>query len=338
MRLAICGATGAVGREAAHVLETSSLKTSDVRFFASARSASHGITIPYKGTAVRVEDLACADFREFDVAIFSIGSKASRDYVSRVRQTHCVMVDNSSAFRMNEHVPLVVPEINADAISGHRGVIANPNCTTAIAMMAVAPLHNAFGIVRMSATSYQSASGAGAAGLQELNTQINARVGDLQSAGGVWEQKMFSNVFPAPIAMNVIPQIGSFGDNGFTDEEMKMLNEGRKILSHPTLLASTTCVRVPVERVHCIDVLAQFKRPISLDRAYAALRAMPGLDVFPDVQYPTPLMYAGKHNCAVGRLRLDTAFDNALRFFVAGDQLLKGAALNAVQIAEKLAA
>ncbi len=338
VRLAVVGATGAVGREVSVVLENSPLKLSDVRFFASAGSAERKVTVPFRTRDVRVEDLARADFNDFDMAIFSVGSKASREYAPKVRNTHCVMIDNSSAFRMNEHVPLVVPEINAGAIRDHRGIIANPNCTTAITMMGIYPLHRAFGLTCMSATSYQAASGAGAAGLTELNTQLMARASDLGQGERVWDQTTYSTVFPRPIAMNVIPQIGTFLDNGSTDEEMKMLNEGRKILGHPTMRASTTCVRVPVERVHCIDVLAMFEKTPDIAEAYKALHAMPGLDTREGIEYATPLEYSGRNNCSIGRVRIDEAFPNALRFWIAGDQLLKGAALNAVQIAERLAA
>lgn len=333
--LAIAGATGVVGREILTLLETSRLQFNDLRCFASARSAGT-MTVRFRGANIPVEDIAHVNFDEIDMMITSIGSAAVRIYGPRARARDCIVIDNSSAFRMEPDVPLVVPEINAHALKTHAGLIANPNCTTAITLMALTPLHRAFSVTRISATSYQAASGAGARGLSELRAELTTWAGETRIGDGTWHQKRTDNVFPHPIAFNVFPHIGTFRDDGSTDEEIKLLNEGRKILELPDFRATTTCVRVPVERVHCIDVLAEFANPVSVRTAQSALAAMPGLKLFDDA-YPTPLACTGKHWCGVGRLRVDPAFDNALRFWVAGDQLLKGAALNAVQIAEALA-
>jgi aspartate-semialdehyde dehydrogenase len=242
------------------------------------------------------------------------------------------VVDNSSAFRMDPQVPLVVPEINGGDVKLHRGIIANPNCTTAITLMALYPLHQAFRVRRIFASSYQAVSGTGAKAIAELRQQVGQLV-----AG----QPVTREVYPYQIAFNVIPQVDSFLATGYTKEEMKMENEGRKIMHHPDFRASVTCVRVPVYRAHSVAVSAEFERPVSLEAAQAALRQAPGLDVLDDPGrqlYPVPLLIAENYNCAVGRLRLDCALDNGLCFWVVGDQLLKGAALNAVQIAELLLA
>src|SRR3989344_2954243 len=335
-KMAIFGATGAVGMEAIRVLEARDVPLSDLRLFASAKSVEQERAFTFRGTRIMVEDLARADYRGIDIAIFSVGSAATKIYAPRVREQGCIVVDNSSAYRLRDDVPLVVPEINAHALHSHRGLIANPNCTTAITLMALFPLHRIFDATRISVTSYQAASGAGNRGLYELQAQLVSHHGETRVGDGRLREKMHSGVFPYPIALNVFPHIGSFNDIGSTDEEMKVLNEGRKILGHASLRASATCVRVTVERVHCMDVLAEFERPVDVFKAHEALRQMPGLDVYEGASIPTPLQYAGKDNCAVARVRVDQAFDNSLRFWVLGDQLLKGAALNAVQIAELL--
>jgi len=241
-----------------------------------------------------------------------------------------VVIDNSSAFRMDDAVPLVVPEINASDIRLHKGIIANPNCTTAITLMALYPLHKAFHVKRIFASSYQAVSGTGAKAIEELKRQVEQIV-----AG----EPVTKEVYPHQIAFNVLPQVDVFLPNGYTKEEVKMENEGRKIMHHPAFRASVTCVRVPVYRAHSIAVSAEFERPVTVEAAREVLKKAPGLDVVdnPDKkEYPLPLYATDKYNCQVGRLRKDSAFDNGLCFWVAGDQLLKGAALNAVQIAEEL--
>jgi aspartate-semialdehyde dehydrogenase len=240
------------------------------------------------------------------------------------------VVDNSSAFRMDDSVPLVVPEINAADVKNHKGIIANPNCTTAITLMALYPLHQAFGCKRIFASSYQAVSGTGAKAIIELERQVD------QIVKG---QAVTKEVYPHQIAFNVLPHVDSFLPSGYTKEEMKMENEGRKIMHHPAFRASVTCVRVPVYRAHSVAVTAEFEKPVTVEAALEVLKKAPGLDVV-DVpakcEYPLPLYQAEQYNCAVGRIRKDCAMDNGLCFWVSGDQLLKGAALNAVQIAEEL--
>jgi aspartate-semialdehyde dehydrogenase len=227
-------------------------------------------------------------------------------------------------------VPLVIPEINPEDVKWHQGIIANPNCTTAVALMALYPLHRAFGCRRIFASSYQAVSGTGAKAIAELRRQVD------QVVRG---QPVTREVYPHQIAFNVLPQVDAFLPNGYTKEEMKMENEGRKIMHHPAFRASVTCVRVPVYRAHSVAVSAEFEKPVSVEVARAVLERAPGLDVVDEPanqKYPMPLFTSGKDNCEVGRLRKDCAFDNGLCFWVSGDQLLKGAALNAVQIAEEL--
>jgi aspartate-semialdehyde dehydrogenase len=232
---------------------------------------------------------------------------------------------------MEPDVPLIVPEINLADIQQHRGIIANPNCTTIIALMALYPLHKTFHAKRVIASSYQAVSGAGARAIQELRRQSRSYLSG---------ESATPEVFPHAIAFNVLPQVDIFLDNGYTREEVKFLNESRKIMDHPTLRASITCVRVPVFRAHSVAVHAEFEKPISVERARDVLSKFPGLELVDDPSsksYPMPLMVAGKYNCQVGRIRVDSALDNGLAFWVCGDQLLKGAALNALQIAEALA-
>jgi aspartate-semialdehyde dehydrogenase len=231
---------------------------------------------------------------------------------------------------MDDSVPLVIPEINAADIRLHKGIIANPNCTTAVTLMALYPLHRAFSVKRIFASSYQAVSGTGAKGIEELRRQV------AQSVAG---EPVTKEVYPHQIAFNVLPQVDVFLPNGYTKEEAKMENEGRKIMHHPSFRASVTCVRVPVYRAHSVAVSAEFDKPVTVEAARAVWQKAPGLDIVDDPakkEYPLPLYASDKHNCQVGRLRKDCALDNGLCFWVVGDQLLKGAALNAVQIAEEL--
>jgi aspartate-semialdehyde dehydrogenase len=296
--------------------------------FASARSA--GQTLRFDGTEVRVQELTADSFKGVDLALFSAGSDISKRFAPLAVQAGAVVIDNSSAFRMDPDVPLVVPEINGADVYGHNGVIANPNCTTAITLMALWPLHQAFGVTRIWASSYQAVSGTGAQAIKELEDQVAAIV-----AGRPVTRK----VYPHQIAFNVLPHVDSFVPDGYTREEMKLGIEGRKIMHHQSFRASVTCVRVPVYRAHSVAVSAEFERPVTVEEAHAVLARAPGLDIVDDLvnnTYPMPLNVAGRDNCAVGRLRIDCAMDNGLAFWVVGDQLLKGAALNAVQIAELL--
>ncbi len=295
---------------------------------ASARSA--GRTLDFQGEAVPVRELRDDSFAGVDVALFSAGASISKKYAPLAVQAGAVVVDNSSAFRMDESVPLVVPEINGDDVRLSRGIIANPNCTTAITLMGLWPLHRAFGVRRVVAASYQAVSGTGAQAIEELRRQVEALAAGKEPS---W------TVYPHQIAFNVLPHVDSFLDSGYTKEEMKMQNEGRRIMHHPSFLASVTCVRVPVYRAHSVAVNAQFEQPVSLERAREVLAKAPGLLLVDNPaknEYPLPLRVAGKDDCEIGRLRIDCALDNAIAFWISGDQLLKGAALNAVQIAELL--
>ena len=326
--VAVVGATGAVGIEMIKTLEKRNFPVGQLTLLASARSV--GKKLPFRGTDVTVQELTKDSFKGVEIALFSAGGGISREFAPIAAAAGCVVIDNSSAFRMDDAVPLVVPEINAGDVKQHRGIIANPNCTTAITLMALYPLHQAFGVKRIFASSYQAVSGTGAKAIEELERQVGEVV-----AG----QPVTKEVYPHQIAFNVLPHVDSFLPTGYTKEEMKLENEGRKIMHHPAFRASVTCVRVPVYRAHSIAVIAEFERPVTVDTARAVLLKAPGLDVVdnPDQkEYPLPLHIAEKDNCAVGRLRLDCALDNGLCFWVVGDQLLKGAALNAVQIAEVL--
>lgn len=322
------GATGAVGTELMRVLEKRSFPVASVRAIGSARSA--GKTVAFRKEPIPVEQLGEDSFKNIDIAFFSAGSEISRKVVPTARDAGAVVIDNSPAFRMDPEVPLVIPEINGEDVQKHQGIIANPNCTAAVALMAIYPLHRAFGVQRVIGASYQAVSGTGARAITELTEQVQASVERKESQ---------PQVYPHPIAFNVLPHIGSCLPSGYTSEEEKFQSEGRKIMHLPEFRASVTCVRVPVYRAHSVAVSAEFSRPVSIDQAREVLAKAPGLELLDDTpnnSYPMPLFMAGKDNCAVGRVRRDCAFDNGLSFWVAGDQLLKGAALNAVQIAELL--
>ncbi|MEN9674801.1 MAG: hypothetical protein RIS76_697 [Verrucomicrobiota bacterium] len=326
--VAVVGATGAVGVEMIETLERRGFPVGQLTLLASARSV--GKKLKFKGTEIAVTELTPDAFRGIDLALFSAGGEISRQFAPIAAAAGCVVIDNSSAFRQDPTVPLVVPEINAADVKTHRGIIANPNCTTAITLMALYPLHQAFGVTRIFASSYQAVSGTGAKAIEELERQVR------QISAG---HPVTREVYPHQIAFNVLPQVDSFQADGYTKEEMKLQNEGRKIMHHPDFRASVTCVRVPVYRAHSVAVSAEFARPVTVDAAREVLGRAPGLQVIDDPanqRYPMPLDITGQYDCAVGRLRRDVALDNGLCFWVVGDQLLKGAALNAVQIAEEL--
>jgi aspartate-semialdehyde dehydrogenase len=326
--VAVVGATGAVGVEMIKTLEKRNFPVGKLTLLASARSV--GKKLKFRGQDITVKELAKDSFNGIDIALFSAGGSISKAFAPIAARAGCVVVDNSSAFRMDDAVPLVVPEINAADVKWHKGIIANPNCTTIVALMALYPLHAAFGCKRIFASSYQAVSGAGAKAMEELKRQVGEIVAGKPAT---------REVFPHQIAFNVLPHVDVFLPSGYTKEEMKMENEGRKIMHHPTFRASVTCVRVPVYRAHSVAVSAEFEKPVSVEAALAVLRQAPGLDVIDNpakCEYPLPLYVTEKYNCAVGRIRKDCAFDNGLCFWVSGDQLLKGAALNAVQIAEEL--
>ena len=326
--VAIVGASGAVGVEMIRTLERRSFPVRSLRLLASKRSA--GKSLNFRGETLTIEELTPSSFEGVDIALFSAGGGISKEWGPEAVKAGAVVVDNSSAFRLDASVPLVVPEINAQDALSHQGIIANPNCTTAITLVALYPLHQAFGVERVFASTYQAVSGTGAQAIVELENQVR------QLSQG---EDVSPEVYPHQIAFNVLPHVDSFLAEGYTREEMKLENEGRKIMHYPSFRASVTCVRVPVYRAHSIAISAEFQQPVDLQRAQDILFRAPGLDVVDDPQqnqYPLPLLASGKDHCQVGRLRMDCALDNGLCFWVAGDQLLKGAALNAVQIAELL--
>src|SRR5437870_12083865 len=327
-RVAVVGATGAVGIELIKTLGKRNFPVSQLALLASARTV--GRKLKSRNQEIAVDELTKDSFKGIDIALFSAGGGISKEFAPIAAKAGCVVIDNSSAFRMDDSVPLVIPEINATDIKWHAGIIANPNCTTAITLMALFPLHQAFHVNRIFASSYQAVSGTGAKAIEELERQV----GQIVTGTPVTKE-----VYPHQIAFNVLPHVDSFLPSGYTKEEMKMENEGRKIMHHPTFRASVTCVRVPVYRAHSVAVTAEFAKPVTVESARAVLSKAPGLDLVDDPEkkeYPLPLYAAEKSNCQVGRIRQDCALDNGLCFWVSGDQLLKGAALNAVQIAEEL--
>jgi aspartate-semialdehyde dehydrogenase len=326
--VAVVGATGAVGAELLRVLERRAFPVERLLPLASQRSA--GTTVSFRGTDIPVKELSAEAFEGVDLAFFSAGGDISRRFATVARDAGAIVIDNSSVFRMDPEVPLVIPEINGEDVRQHRGLIANPNCTTAVALMAIYPLHRAFGVRRVFAASYQAVSGSGARAINELRSQVEA---------AAEKRPAVAEVYPHPIAFNVLPHVDSFLPSGYTKEEMKVQNEGRRIMHLPEFRASVTCVRVPVYRAHSVAVSAEFERSVSIEEAHEVLAKAPGLELVDEPQknrYPMPLFTAGKDNCEVGRVRLDCALENGLAFWVSGDQLLKGAALNAVQIAELL--
>ncbi|WP_411827724.1 aspartate-semialdehyde dehydrogenase [Luteolibacter sp. AS25] len=327
--VAIVGATGAVGVEMLLCLEQRNFDLGELTLLASARSA--GKKMKFRGEEIIVKELTHDSFEGIDIALFSAGGGISLEYGPSAAAAGAVVIDNSSAFRMDEGVPLVVPEINPEAAKNRpKGIIANPNCTTIISLMALAPLHEAFGLESVIASSYQAVSGSGAQGIIELEEQVSAITNG---------REFTPSVYPRQIAFNVIPQVDSFTENGYTKEEMKMANEGRKILELPELKVSCTCVRVPVYRSHSVSITAKFTRPPSVEAARAAYTGKPGIQVHDDpanMVFPVPLDTTGKDDCLVGRIRESLVIENALDLWVVGDQVRKGAALNAVQVAEIL--
>jgi aspartate-semialdehyde dehydrogenase len=317
-----------VGAELLRVLERRNFPVASLHTISSARSI--GKSVRFHDELIPVQELAEHSFDKIDIAFFSAGGEVSRKFVPVARRAGAIAVDNSSVFRMDSDVPLVIPEINAADAYNHSGVIANPNCTTAIALMAIYPLHRAFGVRRVFAASYQAVSGSGARAIDELREQVKNALQDRQ---------LTAEVYAHPIAFNLLPHVDSFLESGYTKEEMKMQNEGRKIMHLPEFRASVTCVRVPVYRAHSVAISAEFDQRVSVERAREVLAKGPGLELVDEPEnnrYPMPITVAEKDNCQVGRVRVDCAFDNGLSFWVSGDQLLKGAALNAVQIAELL--
>lgn len=326
LTVGIVGATGAVGQELVRLLHERNFPMTALRLFASARSA--GKSVKHFGKVYVIEEAKPGVFAGVDVAFFAAGGSVTRALALDAYKDGCLVIDKSSAFRMDPDVPLVIPEINPEALRTHKGLIANPNCSTAVTLMGLWPLHQRFGLKRYFAATYQSVSGTGAEAVQELESQTQAY------AKG---HAVVNKVYPYQIAFNCIPQVDTFGPDGYTGEETKMMLESRKIMGLPQLKVSATCVRVPVVRAHSIAVNAEFERPVSVEAAREAIAAFPGALLVDDPgkkQYPTPLDFAEKVKCGVGRIRIDSALENGLSFWVSGDNLWKGAALNAIQNAE----
>lgn len=339
MRIGIVGATGQVGSVMRTLLIERNVPVDSIRFFASSRSA--GSTIEWRGESIVVEDVATADLSGLDVVLAAAGATASKEFSPRFAAAGAVVVDNSSAWRMDPLCPLVVPEVNGDELrSIAKGIVGNPNCTTMVAMPVIKPLHDEAGLISMTISSYQAVSGAGRDGVEELASQVEGslRAGDIRELTFNGDALVAGtpNKFPRPIAHNVIPFAGSLVDDGSleTNEEQKFRDESRKILNIPDLLVAATCVRVPIFTGHSMAITASFERPISPERATELLASAAGV-VLTDI--PTPLQVAGQDPSYVGRIRRAESVPNGLSLFVVGDNLRKGAALNAVQIAEALA-
>jgi aspartate-semialdehyde dehydrogenase len=327
-RVGIVGATGAVGQELIALLMARQFPLAELRLMASARSA--GRVVEVAGRKLTIVEAKPEAFDGLDLALFAAEGAIAKALAPEAVKRGCLVLDKSSAFRMSPEVPLVVPEINLAATRGHRGIIASPNCSTAVALMGLWPLHQLFGVKRAFFATYQSVSGTGTEAIDELEAQTQAYV-----KGAPLPRK----VYPYQIAFNAIPQVDSFGADGYTGEETKMREESRKIMGLPALKVSATCVRIPVVRAHSVAVNAEFERPVDLAPARAAIAAFAGAELVDDPAnklYPTPLDFSRKVKCGVGRLRVDTALENGLGFWVCGDNLWKGAALNSIQIAEAM--
>lgn len=326
--VAVVGATGAAGQATLRILEERKFPVRELRCFASERSV--GKTVTFKGEPVPVQKVEPAAFRGVEIAFFSAGSAQSKQFAPLARAAGAVVIDKSNAFRMDPAVPLVIPEVNPHALRDHRGIVASPNCTTIVTVMPLKPLHDAARLRRVIATSYQAVSGAGVNGIAELREQA------LAWARG---EALVARHFPHPIAFNLIPHIDRFEPDGYTGEEVKLVQETRKILELPDLRIAPTTVRVPVFTCHSVAVNAETETPVTAARARELFGGFPGLKVWDEPaenRYPTPLTVEGQDDCYVGRIREDLSHPNALNFWVVGDQLRKGAATNAVQIAELL--
>jgi aspartate-semialdehyde dehydrogenase len=326
--IAVVGVTGAVGQTTLRLLDERKFPVKALRVFASERSV--GKTMTFKGETVRVEKIGPEAFKSVDIAFFSAGSAQSKELAPQAVRAGAVVIDKSSAFRMDPAVPLVVPEVNAQALAGHRGIVACPNCTTIVTVMPLKPLHDAGRLRRVVATSYQAVSGAGVNGIEELRSQTLA-----WARGEAITPKYFAH----QIAFNVIPHIDKFDDRGYSGEEMKLVHEVRKILEAPELAISPTTVRVPVFTAHSVAVNAETEVAVGPDRARELFARLPGTTLWDDPaqsRYPMPVTVEGQDDCFVGRIRQDLTLPNAINFWVVGDQLRKGAALNGIQIAELL--
>jgi aspartate-semialdehyde dehydrogenase len=331
--VAVVGATGAVGREMIATLERRGFPVGDLRLMASVRSA--GTVVPTAWGDITVEDLATADPTGIEIALFSAGGSRSKEHAPRFADAGAVVVDNSSAWRMDPKVPLVVADVNDEAVHGHQGIIANPNCTTMVLLMGLGPIHRAAGLTDLVATSYQSVSGSGQQGMATLLSELE-HFGDDHDAlkDGSWTEPD-TDLYARPIAWNVLPLAGNQVEDGYTDEEMKLVHETRKILAAPDVRVEPTCVRVPVMVSHGIAATAWFERDVTVDEVVGLLAAAPGVEVWSG-KVPTPLDASGRDETLVGRIRPTVGREGGISFWVVGDNLRKGAALNAVQIAELL--
>ncbi|HEY7280914.1 MAG TPA: aspartate-semialdehyde dehydrogenase [Actinomycetota bacterium] len=338
MRVAVIGATGAVGREMTRTLEERGFPVDELVPLASARTA--GTRVSFRDREVTVRELSLDALRGCHLALLSAGATVSRSICRDAAAAGVVCVDNSSAWRMAPDVPLVVPEVNAHALAGHPGIVANPNCTAITVMMAIGPLHRAMGLRRMMLASYQSVSGSGMKGIRELADQVGKMAGDVESLVAPDHDALpVGEIYGRTIAFNVLALQGGMDEEDWSGEERKLLNESRKILELPNLEVQATVVRVPVVTGHSVAIAATFQRAVTPDEARAVLRRMPGVRVVDDPhrgEYPTPLDAAGIDDVLVGRIRRAAGRDDGLLLFAAGDNLRKGAALNAVQIAETL--
>ena len=326
--VAIAGATGAVGTEFLKLLEARDFPMKSLRLLASSRSA--GSKLKFRGEDLEVEELTPKSFKGIDIAFFSAGGSRSKEFAPHAVDSGAVVIDNSSAFRMDEKVPLVVPEINPKQAFEHQGLIANPNCSTIQMVVALNPIHRAAKIQRVVVSTYQAVSGAGASAMEELKQQLRAWAND---------EPMKQEVFPTQIAFNLFPHIDVFQDNGYTKEEMKMVHETRKIMNAPNMQISATCVRVPVLRAHSEAIWVETEKPLSESEARELFEKEPGIVVQDEREsggYPTPWHITETQETYVGRIRKDISHPNGLNFWVVADQLFKGAALNAIQIAEVL--
>ncbi|MFB2921923.1 MULTISPECIES: aspartate-semialdehyde dehydrogenase [Aerosakkonema] len=329
-RVAILGATGAVGTELLELLASRKFPLADLKLLASPRSA--GRTMQFGEEKLPVEPVGERSFENVDIVLASAGGSTSKAWAPKAVEAGAVVVDNSSAFRMEPQVPLVVPEVNPEAAADHRGIIANPNCTTILMSVAVWPLHRVQPVKRMVAATYQSASGAGARAMEEVKEQAKAIL------AGETPQK---EIFPYPLAFNLFPHNSKLNELGYCEEEMKMVNETRKIFAAPKMRITATCVRVPVLRAHSEAINLEFDRPFSVEKAREILSQAPGVQLVEDWQanyFPMPIEASGKDEVLVGRIREDISNPGGLEFWLSGDQIRKGAALNAVQIAELLVA
>ena len=324
MKVGIIGATGLVGQQMLTCLEESSVEIDEIRLFASDRSK--GTAQTFKGEEITVDVASPETLKDLDYVFGAVSNELSKEYATMVKQAGAIYIDNSSAFRLEDDVPLVIPEINGEDAKKNNGIIANPNCSTIITLMAVAPISKLSEITSMTATTFQAVSGAGVNGLEELTNQTKEVISG---------EEPTIETFPTRIAFNCIPQIGDVTENGYTTEEMKMQNEGRKILHLPDLKVTCTCVRVPVLRSHSISATVVTKEEVSLEEAKKSIEGFPGVQYFED-KIPTPMDSSNQNDVFVGRLRKDLINDNGISLWCCGDQIRKGAAANAVAIMEYL--